>query len=66
MDITQILSGLGPLQSLGLALLAAAWLALTFWLGNRFESKGGDRESGVLLGFGILGLLVLLVCWPWS
>ena len=66
MDITQILSGLGPLQILGLALLAAAWLALTLWLGNRFERRGGDRESGVLLGFGILGLLVLLVCAPWS
>ena len=63
MDLIGLLSELTLLQWIGIAVAVVFWLGLTWWLGDISERKGGDRESGALVGFFVPGLVALLLWW---
>ncbi len=62
MDLLALFAGLLWWQWVGIAVTVAIWLGLTWWLGDVAERRGGDRESGALVGF-FLPCLIGFVCW---
>ncbi|MTI13618.1 hypothetical protein [Sansalvadorimonas verongulae] len=63
MDLLAFLFELSLLHWAGIVLGGAVWLGLTWWLGNVAEKRGGDRESGALVGFFLPGLVVIVIWW---
>ncbi len=63
MDLMTLFSELSPLQWLAIAAAIVFWLWATWWLGDLSERRGGDRESGALVGFFVPGLVALAIWW---
>ncbi len=63
MDLIALFSDLSLLHWILIGVAVAAWLGLTWWLGDISERKGGDRESGALVGFFVPGLIALVIWW---
>ena len=63
MDLLAFFSELSLLHWAGVVLGAVVWLGLTWWLGDMTEKRGGDRESGALVGFFLPGVVILVIWW---
>ncbi len=63
MDLMSLFSELTFLQWCGIATAIVVWLGMTWWLGELSEKRGGDRESGALVGFFVPGMVALVVWW---
>lgn len=62
-DLLAFLGELELWQWLAIGVGGTGWLWLTSWLGNVTEAHGSDRETGVLIGFSLLGLIGFLIWW---
>ena len=61
MDLLALFVDLELWQWLAITLGSCGWFGLTWWLGEFTEKRGGDRESGALIGFFIPGVIALIV-----
>ncbi|CAM3463848.1 hypothetical protein [Parendozoicomonas haliclonae] len=61
MDLLALLAGFDLWEWLGITAGTGGWVGLTWWLGEFTEKRGGDRESGALIGFFVPGIIALVV-----